>query len=60
MALATRLESDTEVLSAEDADVPLRWRRFLEFFDHYETRIRATVQVVFAGAVDSHRAQAGR
>ena len=42
---------------AEDAVVPLRWRRLLEFYDHRETRIRATVQVVFADVVDSHRAQ---
>ena len=42
---------------AEVADVPLRWRRFLEFYDHRETRIRATAQVVFAGVFDSHRAQ---
>ena len=38
-------------------DVALRWRRFLEFYDHRETRIRATAQVMFAGVVDSHRAQ---
>ena len=57
MALTTRLESDAELPSAEDADVPLRWRRFLEFYDHHETRIRATAQVVFANVVDSHRAQ---
>ena len=49
VALTTRLESD--------ADVPLRWRRQFEFHDHRETRIRATVQVVFADVVDSHRAQ---
>ena len=52
----TSLESDAELLSAEDADVPLRWRRLFEFYDHRETRIRATAQVVFAGVVDSHRA----
>ena len=46
-----------ELLSAEDADVPLRWRRPLEFYDHRETRIRAAAQVAFAGVVDSHRAQ---
>ena len=57
MALTTRLESDAELLSAEVADVPLRWRRFLEFCDHRETLSRATAQVVFADAVDSHRAQ---
>ena len=57
VALTTRLESDAELLSAEDADVPLRWRRLLEFHDHRETRIRATAQVAFAGVVDSHRAQ---
>ena len=57
VALTTRLESDAELLSAEDADVPLRWRRFLEFYDHRETRIRTTEQVVFAGVVDSHRVQ---
>ena len=39
---------DAELFSAEDADVPLRWRRFLEFYDHRETRIRATAEVVFA------------
>ena len=31
VALTTCLESDAELLSAEDADVPLRWRRLLEF-----------------------------
>ena len=35
----------------------LRWRRIFEFYDHSETRIRATAQVVFAGVVDSHSAQ---
>ena len=54
MALTTRLESDAELLLAEDTDVQLRWRRLLEFYDHCETRIRATAQVVFAGVVDSH------
>ena len=29
----------------------------MEFFDHRETRIRAIAQVVFAGVIDSHRAQ---
>ena len=29
-------------------DVPLRWRRLLEFHDHRETRIHATAQVAFA------------
>ena len=57
VALTTRLESDAELLSAEDADVLLRWRRLLEFYDHRETQIRATAQVVFANVVDSHRAQ---
>ena len=57
VALTIRLESDFELLSAEDAHVPLRWRRILEFYDHLETRIRATAQVVFACVVDSHRAQ---
>ena len=57
MALTTRRENDAELLSAEDADVPLRWRLLLEFYDHRETRIRASAQVVFAGVVDSHRAQ---
>ena len=56
-ALTTRLESDAELLSAEIADVPLRWRRFLEFYDHSETRIRATAQVAFADVVDRHSAQ---
>ena len=51
------LKAHAELLSAEDADVHLRWRRFLEFYDHRETRIRATAQVVFADVVDSHRAQ---
>ena len=57
VALATRLESDAELLSAENADVPLRWKRLLEFYDHSETRIRATAQVAFAGVVNSHCAQ---
>ena len=57
VALTTRLESDAELFLAEVADVPLRWRRFLEFYDHSETRIRATAQVVFAHVVDSHRAE---
>ena len=56
-AFITRLESDAELISAENADVPLRWRRLLEFYDHGETRIRATAQVVFADVVDSHPAQ---
>ena len=42
VALTTRLESDAELLSAEDADVPLRWRRLLEFYDHRE-RLRSLV-----------------
>ena len=37
--------------------MPLRWRRLLEFYDHSETRICATAQVVFAVVVDSHCAQ---
>ena len=45
VALTTRLESDAELFSAENADVPLRWRRFLELYNHSETRIRATAQV---------------
>ena len=57
MALATRLESDAELLSAENADVPLRWKRLVEFYDHSETRIRATAQVAFAGVVNSHCTQ---
>ena len=56
VSLTTRLDSDAELLSAEEADVLLRSRRLLEFYDHSETRIRATAQVVFAGVVDSHRA----
>ena len=48
VTITTRLERDAELLSAEEADVPLRWRRFLEFYDHRETRIRATAQVMFA------------
>ena len=59
VALTTRLESDAVLLSAENADVFLHWRRLLEFYDHSETRITATAQVVFADAVDSHRAQQG-
>ena len=51
VAFTTRLESDAELFLAEVADVPLRWRRFLEFYDHSETRIRATAQVVFADVV---------
>ena len=54
VALTTCLESDAELLSGEDADVTLRWRRIVEFYDHRETRIRATAQVAFAGVVDSH------
>ena len=57
VALTTRLESGEELLSAEDADVPLRWRRLLEFYEHRGTRIRATAQVAFAEKVDSHHAQ---
>ena len=57
VALTTRLESDAELLWAEDTEVPLRRRRFLEFYDHHETRIRAAAQVVLADIVDSHRAQ---
>ena len=57
VALTTRLESDAELLSAEDADVPLRWRGFLDFHDHSETWIRATAQVAFADVIDSRRAQ---
>ena len=45
VTITTRLESDAELLSVEDADEPLRWRRFLEFYDQSETRIRATAQV---------------
>ena len=56
-ALITRHESDAELVSAENADEPLRWRRFLEFYDHSETQIRAIAQVVFAVVVDSHCAQ---
>ena len=57
VTFTTRLESDAEPLLAEDAVVPLHWRRLLEFYDHRETRIRATAQVAFAGVVNSHRAQ---
>ena len=53
VALTTRLESDAELLWAEDADVFLRWRRLLEFYDHRETRIRATAQVAFCDVVNS-------
>ena len=53
VALTTRVESDAELLSAEDADVPLRWRRLLEFYDHRETRIRATAQIAFDDVVDT-------
>ena len=45
------------MILAEIADVLLRWRRFLGFYDHSEARIRATAQVPFAGVIDSHRAQ---
>ena len=51
------LKATRSCFRAEDADVPLRWRRLLEFHDHRETRIRAIAQVVFAGVVDSHCAQ---
>ena len=57
MALTTRLESDTGLLSAEDADVLLHWRRFLEFYDHRVTRIRATAHFMFTGVIDSHHAR---
>ena len=57
VALTTRLEVVAELLSAEATHVPLRWRRLVEFYDHRETRIRATAQVAFAGVVDSHSAQ---
>ena len=36
-ALTTRLESDAALISAENADVPLRWRCLLEFYDHSES-----------------------
>ena len=51
------LKATRSCFFAEVADAPLRWRRFLEFCDHRETRIRATAQVVFADVVDSRRAQ---
>ena len=54
VALTTRRESDAELFSAEDADVLLRRKRLLEFYDHSVTRIRAIAQVAFAGVVDSH------
>ena len=57
VALTTRLESDAELFLAEVADVPLRWRRFFEFYDLSETRIRATAQDAFADVVDSHSAE---
>ena len=57
VALTTRLERDAELFSAEIADVLLRWRRLLEFYDHSETRIRATEQVVFAVVLDRNSAQ---
>ena len=57
VALTKHLESDAELFLAEVAHVPLRWRRFLEFCDHSETRIRATSQVAFADVVDSHCGQ---
>ena len=56
-ALTTCRESDAVLLSAENADVLLHWRRLPEFYDHSETRIRATAQVDFADVVDSHCAQ---
>ena len=37
--------------------MPLRWRRLLEFYDHSETRIRATAQIAFADVVDSYSPQ---
>ena len=37
----------------------LRWRRFLGFYDHRETQIRASAQVAFADVVDSHRSEHG-
>ena len=47
-----------ELLSAEDADVTMRWRRFFEqLYNHSETLIRATAQVAFADVVDIHSAQ---
>ena len=52
-ALTTRLESNEELFLAEVADALLRWRRFLEFYNHRETRIRVNAQVVFADVVDS-------
>ena len=58
-ALTPRLESNEELFLAEVAVAPLRWRRFLEFYDHRETRIRATAQVVFADVVDSQPCTAG-
>ena len=54
VALTTRLEKDAQLLSAEIADVFLRWKRL---YDYSETGIRATEQIMFAGVVDSHRAQ---
>ena len=57
VALSAPLEMDAELFSAEIADVLLRWRRFLEFYDHRKMRTRATAQVMFAGVIDSHRAQ---
>ena len=57
VALTTRLETDAKLLSAEIADVFLRWKRLLELYDYSETRIRAIEQVIFADVVDSHRAQ---
>ena len=57
VALTTRLESEAELFLAEVAEVPLRWRRFLEFYDHSERRIRAIAQVAFADAVHSRRAE---
>ena len=57
VTLITRLETDAELISAEIADVLLRWRLFLEFYDHSETRNRVTAQVVFADVVDSYRTQ---
>ena len=48
------LKATRSCFSAEIADVLLRWRRFLEFYDHRETRIRAAAQFVFADVVDGH------
>ena len=54
--------SHSEVLALEESQMCSTWAQqahdaFLGFYDHRETRIRTTAQVVFADVVDSRRAQ---